>query len=561
MYINPQTDIRLLRGCPCDPQYIHTLYFADASSQSSYFIGLTKYNLNHYTYQRYDKGILRVEILADNLYDINYMMFKNTAFGNKWFYAFVDKVEYINDITTAIYYHIDEIQTWLFDWSFHQCFVERQHSTTDVIGDNIVTEPVEVGEYIYNTYSELDEFSDMAIIVAIADVNEDSQFVADGNVYDGIYGACQLFAYTADTTGVQLINAKINEYAEAPDAITGIYMIPKDLVERVSSGGSYTYINQNVKLPYGSSGLYSKGKILDDVGTSLDGYYPKNKKLFTYPYNYQNVTTGEGQALALRYEYFKDLTARVNISGNLSQPVQLICTPTNYKGVNKADGELSTYPNYIDEKIALTGYPICSWNIDTWRAWVSQNAIPMVISSVASASSLALAAYTPAVTQDVATGMLSASGQPIVTQQTTPASFNPDKLVSSFGINKIANDLTSMYKASIASDQTKGNLASANALFAQGEYNFHHGRVSVNAQQAEIIDNFFTRFGYAQNKIMTPNIHARSVWTYVKTIDCTIDGDLPSDSEHTIEQIFNNGITFWANPSLVGNYSGVNPTL
>lgn len=560
MYINPNTDIRLLRGCPCDPQHIHTLYFASAGAQSSYFMSLTKYNLNSYTYQRYAKGVLRVQILADNLYDINYMMFRNTAFGNKWFYAFVDKVEYINDVTTEITYHIDEIQTWLFDFKFHECFVERQHSTTDVIGDNIVVEPVETGEYVYNNYSEINEFSDMAIIVAIADVGEDSTYIADGNVYDGIYGACQLFAYSADTTGVQLINAKINEYAEAPDAITGIYMIPKDLIERATNG-NYTRINTNTKLPYGSSGIASKGKTLDDVGSNLDGYYPKNKKLFTYPYNFQNVSTGEGQSLALRYEFFKDLTARVNIIGNISQPVQLVCCPTNYKGVNRADGSLSQYPTYVDEKIALTGYPMCSWNIDTWRAWVSQNAMPMIISSVSTGASLALASYTPAVTSEVTSALVSATGQAMTQTQTTPASINPDKLVSSMGIHKIANDLTSMYKASIAADQTKGNLASANALFAQGEYNFHHGRMSVNAQQAEIIDNFFTRFGYAVNKITTPNIHARSVWTYVKTIDCTIEGNLPSDSEHTIEQIFNKGVTFWANPALVGNYDHVNATL
>ena len=555
MYITPQTNIRLLRGSPCDPEYINTLYFASAAAQRDYFITLSKYNLNSYSYQRYGKGILRVQILADNLYDVNYMMFQNTAFGNKWFYAFVDNIEYINDVTAEIRYHLDEIQTWLFDWTFNQCFVERQHTATDAIGDSITFEPVEVGEYVYNSYQELSLFSDQAIIVAVTDVQNTDEYVADGEVYDGIYGACKLFAYSTDTTGIQKVNAKINEFVTAPDAVVGIYMIPEDLIPF-----GYT-LNSDTQLPYGSSGVSYNGQTLDAIGSDIDGYTPKNNKLFTYPYNFQNITTGEGQALALRYEFFKDHTSKVNFFGCLSQPVQIVCCPTDYKNVNKAEGDLSPYPNYVDEKIVLTGFPICSWNIDTWRAWVSQNAMPMIISGVATGATLALAAYNPAVTKEVTSSILTASGQAMTQTETTPASFNPDKLLGGAGIHQVSNMLTSMYKASIAADQTKGNLSSANALYAKGEYNFHHGRMSVNAQQAEIIDNFFTRYGYAINKITTPSIHARTNWTYLKTNTCTINGNIPSDSEHIIEQIFNNGITFWATPANVGNYSLSNAPL
>ena len=554
MYITPQTNIRLLRGSSCDPEYINTLYFASATAQKDYFITLSKYNLNSYSYQRYGKGILRVQILADNLYDVNYMMFQNTAYGNKWFYAFVDNVEYINDNTTEIRYHIDEIQTWMFDWTFNQCFVERQHTASDNVGDSITFEPVEVGEYVYNSYQELNLFSDQAIVVAVTDVQNTDEYIADGKMYDGVYGACQLFAYSADTTGVQKVNSKINEFSSAPDAVVSIYMIPADLLPVGS-------INSDNIIPFGESGMPHYGETLDSIGTDIDGYTPKNNKLFTYPYNFQNISNGEGQALALRYEFFKDNISKVNIFGCITQPVQLICCPTNYKNVNKADGDLSPYPSYVDEKIVLSGFPVCSWNIDTWRAWVSQNAMPMIISGVATGATLALAAYNPAVTKEVTSSILTASGQAMTQTETTPASFNPDKLLGGAGIHQVSNILTSMYKASIAADQTKGNLSSANALYAKGEYNFHHGRMSVNRQQAEIIDNFFSRYGYAINKITTPSIHTRTNWTYLKTNTCTINGNIPSDSEHIIEQIFNNGITFWTTPANVGNYSLSNAPL
>ena len=533
MYITPNTTIKLLSDVPLEPDYVHTLYFASSSAQSSYFNGKVKYTLTANTYQRYDKGVLRVQKLADTIYDVNYMMFQNAAYGTKWFYAFVDKVEYVNDVTSAVYYHIDELQTWLFNFHFNQCFIERQHSTTDVIGDNILAEPVEVGEYVYSTYSKDVSIGsnpsiglkERAIIVAVTDVNSDSQCIADGQVYDGIYGACKLFAYDFDH--ISDVNALINEYAEQnADSIVSIYMIPKPLVR-----GN---MNTGTKLPYGSSGALVDGLILDAIGTSIDGYVPKNQKLFTYPYNYQSITTGNGEELALRYEFFVDRIPKVNIFGCISQPVQVVCCPTNYKNVNTPAG--GSPPDFVDEKIVLTAFPICSWNIDTWRAWVSQNAIPTILKVAGGAGSIAI-------------GMVGRGEGASMTN------------ASIYALNTATDLLSTMYKASIAADQTRGNISSANALYARMDYTFHHGRKCINAQQAAVIDSFFTRFGYAYNKVGTPNIHARTSFTYIKTLDCTVHGSLPADSEKIIENAFNSGITFWVNPSSVGDYSVSNLTL
>ena len=79
MYIEPNTNIRVLNGVPLDNTYENTLYFGNASAQSAYFISLTKYNLTNYTYQRVNKGKARIGIKADNLYDCNYMMFQNSG--------------------------------------------------------------------------------------------------------------------------------------------------------------------------------------------------------------------------------------------------------------------------------------------------------------------------------------------------------------------------------------------------------------------------------------------------------------------------------------------------
>jgi hypothetical protein len=64
MYIQPQTNIKLLRNVPLDPTFDHTIWFGDATSQYNYFAGKQAFNLTDYTYQRVNKGIARVGIKA-----------------------------------------------------------------------------------------------------------------------------------------------------------------------------------------------------------------------------------------------------------------------------------------------------------------------------------------------------------------------------------------------------------------------------------------------------------------------------------------------------------------
>ena len=75
---------------------------------------------------------------------------------------------------------------------------------------------------------------------------------------------------------------------------------------------------------------------------------------------------------------------------------------------------------------------------------------------------------------------------------------------------------------------------------------------------ARCIDDFFTRYGYAIHQNAVPNLCARTRFTYVKTVDCTISGNLPNNYSQQIVDIMNNGITFWNDKTSVGNYEIAN---
>ena len=83
----------------------------------------------------------------------------------------------------------------------------------------------------------------------------------------------------------------------------------------------------------------------------------------------------------------------------------------------------------------------------------------------------------------------------------------------------------------------------------------------IKYEYAKCIDDYFTMYGYKQNKLAVPNLHARSRFTYIKTSNCKISGGAPTSDITAIENIFNSGIRFWVNPADIGNYTPPNNTL
>lgn len=74
-------------------------------------------------------------------------------------------------------------------------------------------------------------------------------------------------------------------------------------------------------------------------------------------------------------------------------------------------------------------------------------------------------------------------------------------------------------------------------------------------QIANLYDRYFTKYGYAQNKVINPNIHARPCYTYLKTRDCCIKATIPQRYIQKMQDICNNGVTFWMYDKNVLDYS------
>lgn len=79
--------------------------------------------------------------------------------------------------------------------------------------------------------------------------------------------------------------------------------------------------------------------------------------------------------------------------------------------------------------------------------------------------------------------------------------------------------------------------------------------MSIKAEFAKIIDDYFSMFGYKTNEVKIPNLTGRQNWNYVKTIDCNILGNFPQEDLQEIKDMFNNGLTIWHNTSTFLDYS------
>lgn len=502
MYIAPDSTIKLCKNVKLDNQYDHTIYFTNKNDQYNYFAGKVKYTFSNQSYQRHSKGVLRIAQKAEDLFDCNYLMFQNTAFGNKWWYAFITNVEYVNNETAEISYEIDVFQAWMTDIQYNPCFIERQMSRTDKIGENIVPEQLEIGDYTYTDLGIPEQFSGYAYIVAATFDKEFND--AQGGIYGGVYsGLCYNVFISYTLCNKFLLDATTKNKSEG---IVSVFMIPLAFVWEQNKENMEYY---NIQF--------------DKRYTDIDGYVPKNNKLFTYPYNTLYVTNNEGCAANYPWEFFDgEYGAAFQLRGALSCTPEIALVPFFYKGVEK---------NY-NEQMILGNFPQCAYSIDTFKAWVAQNQgsiLTGLFSSLVGSAGSAVAGF---MTGDIVGGATAIGG----------------------GVQDILNTAGQIYDRSTQPPQAKGGGGSTINMATKIK-GFQFYNANIRAEFAKIIDNFFSMFGYATHTVELPNINSRPHWNFVQTKNANMTGNIPANDLARIRVAFNRGITFWKNGDNIGNYN------
>ena len=556
MYIEPNTDIHILKNCPLDSTYQHTLFFSkdDKDAQFRYFYSLKKYSLTNQTYQRVQKGKMRVERKADDLYDCNYLMFRNTAYGDKWFYAFILSVEYVNNITCEITFEIDVMQTWIFDYELRECFVEREHSLTDVVGENILYENVDTGDFIGGDEEvatwDPDSINPIIslppdkivldpphIVLVIASSFERVEYPAQntyqyepvlGKSYAGFFSGLNFHIFENDSAGYEEAISFLKNVGSQADGIFSMFLMPKAFALQPDE-----YVHNEVA---GSDGIHWSGYSFQNPKVisyelpknlkSVNGYEPRNKKLLTGQFNFLRITNQQGEEVEYHFEDFQDNVCSFMVEGDMSANPSIMLTPTHYKGAQYCYGE----------SISITNLPQLAFTTDTFKAWYAQNQNSLITAPM-------MSLFSSIVGGGVQGGVMGALNG-FVTK----------------GAPAVANTVAGVLDRKKMPNITRGTNTQ-NLLAFYKRFGFMYQYRYIKESFAKIIDDYFDMFGYATHRLKKPNIGTRPHWNYVKTIDCVVVGSVPSDDMKKICSVYDKGVTFWKNGNDVGKYSELDNTV
>lgn len=581
------TNVRFMSNVPFTNDYKDVRYFDNISQQLEYFSNRTTvHSMTQCSFQRNDKiNYIKANASINKLYFTNYVSFQNPEFSNKTFYAFVTKLEYVNNNLTNVYFELDVFQTWKFDVSFKQSFVEREHTRMFDANGNPLVNTLDEGLAYGSDYVTVSDQVIMPSIwqylviitnkqIAVRDDNINSP-IARTKRYVGSPTALfyYILPYRRDTQGVpsfdgvQLVNldlltALISEDTNIVNTIQGMYFtdyigilfnetnpnnIPltdsvRPRLERVKvitdDKGEFRLLYVKSTDTFEEKRIFPSGKVYDSYTRSSEG------KLFMYPYTLTEIDDFKGNRLTLKNEFINSSELNIRVKGSIGDSNKISYEVLRY--LNTGDSQAS-YQNSIIDNSPNT-VPI----VTDYGAAMMQGSRNSLQTRKDNAQKEAFSN----IYSGVATG---------VSQW-----YNPLGAVAS-GTDTIQKGATKFYSevANINAKLQDAVNVPPSVSNMGGNSSFENGngfqgiriiKKEITQENRNRLENFFNMFGYKVSQTKVPNLHTRRHWNYVKTLGVTITSRINNEDLQEFKNIFDNGVTLWHNDD-IGDYSKVNEVI
>lgn len=482
---------------------------------------------NNYSFIR-DTGRIRTNFKYSDCLMSNYMAFQNKDYSNKWFFAWITKVNYISDSTTEIEFQIDAWSTWYNDWQQQKCFVIREHVNSDNYYEHLIPESFECGDYINNYGSTFTNLADCVLVMGSSINPSDGESAVGGGVYGGIYSGIKYYCFNSNDN----LNNAIVRIAKKgkTSGINCIFLAPKWLVKY----DTITFDTNGVgEITYTFSTVTSQGIAIPLHPTQIDGYTPKNKKLFNYPWCYYNLSNNGGQNAILKLENFYNSgnnLAYIKIIGTITPGCSIRAIPLGYRKISElSEDEIN------DEGISCAKFPVCNFTNDVYTNWLTLNGLSRALDTTRNITDTITSSASQFANKDYISGSLS---------------------LFKGGLN-IADSLIEKYQHSLIPPQVEGNINCGDVNYSNNKITFSGYFNSIKSDFAKSIDDYFTRFGYKVNKLKIPNIVGRPIYNYIQIADGEEigQGNVPITFMEIINNIARRGTTIWHNHENIGNYN------
>ena len=545
----------ICRGINLDKSYKNVLSYSE-SDMLNLCMSKSVYSNNTYNFIKHGVNSLEVSASYSTCLTCNYMAFQNPDFNNKWFFAFIDKIEYRNNGTTRIYYTVDVFHTWFDYWDVKPCFVLREHTNDDTIGYNTVPEGLETGEFVASGCGDItDKLNLTYTCIGTSWLPDNTPFYTQNRVFGGVYSGVSYLLFKTIESAAKFIRA-IDELGrnssatiiciwEIPQALTGIS--GDDANWFTANLGDETGITAHTLPNVLATTLESNLSISSP--STLDGYTPKNNKMFTGEFNKLMITNNAGQQVEYNYEDFINNSPLFDLVGTVTPSASIMLVPVNYKKTNFTKAGY----NY---GLSIAKYPMGSWNSDLYTNWMTSNGINIFGHKIDAPTYQALG------------GALETIGGIMMASQGLKGGYDKETEAGGSmiggGVGKMFNAVQSNYQHSLMPHAVGGQLNSGDLTFAYRKMSPTYYKMTPRGEMAARCDDFLSRFGYKTNRIKIPNQLGRTYFNFVQIGDTenigypNNNGSVPQDAMNLINNIYRNGVTIWHSHDNIGNYSLIN---
>lgn len=577
----PSSTIHLLSNVPLDSRYEHTFDFTSKTQQSTYFLAKSILTLNEYQYLRKNNSI-RVQRNYDTMVSANYLMYKNEQ-GN-WIYCFIVDTVYINDNVTEILLVEDVLQTYMFDYTFKQCIVEREHCQRWNKNDNTITpnysltdEQLDYGDDYEQYLKKEMPFTEGVVwflMVCTQDVFDSSEprtITMQGSPTPFNYF---LLPYSLTHPTAPFISGTPLTATIPDDYIVGARTLYKTAQQSANpfilSISFLGHLNQEPSIYWDGSYNYNGGigaYFIQPMTGNISGEVVINEcpNIGTYKYmhfreyNDSNRTLSTITGCSSSDNIPESSDFNVGVLRNYNYESKLLTHPykfnllTNWRSeplVVKNEYLLSLDSIVVKMCLGLfhepkTKYWIENYNGDDGHFYTTidttVNDLPL--------STDAYQNYMLANKNQYVTGLginnASIAGQLLFAKVSGSGDITGavDTMINTMGKVLKENAKRQDLKNIPDSIRKAGNNVSFD--IAADNLSVKFVRYQIKEEFKQRIGDFFAMYGYRVGKLKIPNTNTRYYYNYVKTIGASISGNIDNRDMDKIKEIFNNGITIW----------------
>lgn len=590
----------LLTNVPLDPNYEYTMDFDTLKAQSDYFdtklATLDPYQSeNSYSYIKTHEEI-KVPYSKDDLNGVNYFYFDNED-GKRW-YAFILDKQYINPETTKLIYKIDPYQTFMFDYSIKESFVDREHQDKwELINGvyypkfNINQENLELGsDYKISSQLNYTEHSPGSPTIRWIELlttqplsKEEGYASATSSTWKyhsrtlkhnnfrstlymyiiPLFDNIKLYTYNGEGTIIQIDNVDIKQFVLSSNAVLSMRVLDYCPVTysivsyndgyRLTFTGGYTNSN-----PYD----VTKVRVIENGNSNFGGVNLNN--VGGYELNIATIdSNNEFNKFTIPAQIVKNDTLNsyptINDTKNIDLETKLKTYPYSFRKLtdNKSD-PLIVKNEYLDQSVthyvnlirnygvlAKSKFFINDYNGDNGKYYNAINnniaELPLTNNAYINYMSQNKAAATTGVAVSIGEtaakiGLGLATGGLGLAVAGTQA-------ISTAG--NIANHLIKMQDLKDTPDSIRqqGNNADFDIIDENNRLIMY--TMEILEKFKVIAYNYFYHYGYKCNDFKIPNIRSRYYFNYIKTIGVNLETNIDGEYRQQLENIYNNGVTIW----------------